>query len=103
MKVAVTYPSNITLEKAAVRTGSVWVSTIGGCDNAGKVSNGYEIIADGIDEDGNAVTGYVLGKGDVYVIEDDTDIARLLDKYTVRYLDDIPDNPTTGDLMNSNG
>ena len=103
VKVVVTYPDNIMVEKNAVRNGSVWVATVEGCNIAGKVANGYEVLADGKDEDGNDVTGYVLGKGDVYIIENDTDISRLLDKIAVRYIEDIPDVPTKGDLMNSNG
>ena len=103
VKVAIEYPDNTTIEKSAVRNGSVWVATIEGCEIAGKVLNGYSVLADGKDEDGNDVTGYVLGKGDVYIIENDTDISRLLDKIAVRYVEDIPDVPTKGDLMNSNG
>lgn len=103
VKVAVTYPDNTTVEKVAVRNGSVWVSTIEGCDIAGKVANGYEVLADGKDEDGNDVTGYVLGKGDVFIIEDSIELSRLVGKIAVRYMDEIPDVPTKGDLMNSNG
>lgn len=103
VKVVVEYPDNTTVEKTAVRNGSVWVATFEGSEVAGKVLNGYSVIADGKDEDGNEVSGYVLGKGDVYVIENNTDISRLLDKIAVRYVDDIPDVPTKGDLMNSNG
>ena len=103
VKVVSQYPDNTTIEKVAVRTGSVWVATFDGCEIAGKVGNGLSILADGIDEDGNEVSGYVLGKGDVYILENDTDISRLLEKTQVRYIDDIPDVPTKGDLMNSNG
>jgi len=103
VKVVAQYPDNTTIEKVAVRTGAVWVATFDGCEIAGKVGNGLSIIADGIDEDGNEVSGYVLGKGDVFIIENDTDISRLLEKTQVRYIDDIPDVPTKGDLMNSNG
>ena len=103
VRVVAQYPDNTTVEKVAVRTGSVWVATFDGCEIAGKVGNGLSIIADGIDEDGNEVSGYVLGKGDLFIIENDTDVSRLLDKIAVRYIEDIPDVPTKGDLMNSNG
>lgn len=103
VKVAVEYPDNTTVEKVAVRSGSVWVATLEGSEVAGKVSNGYEVLADGKDEDGNDVTGYVLGKGDVYILENGTELSRLVGKIAVRYMDEIPDVPTKGDLMNSNG
>lgn len=103
VRVAVLYPNNLTIEKVAVRTGSVWVATIDGCEVAGKVGNGLSILADGIDEDGNEVSGYVLGKGDVFILEDDSDVKRLLEKYTVRYLDEVPASPSIGDLLNING
>ena len=103
VKVAIEYPDNTTVEKTAVRNGSVWVATFEGSEVAGKVLNGYSVLADGIDEDGNDVTGYVLGKGDVFILENDTELSRLVGKIAVRYVDDIPDVPTKGDLMNSNG
>ena len=103
VKVAIEYPDNTTVEKVAVRNGSVWVATLEGSEVAGKVSNGYSVLADGKDEDGNDVTGYVLGKGDVYILENGTELSRLVGKIAVRYMDEIPDVPTKGDLMNSNG
>lgn len=103
VKVAVEYPDNTTVEKVAVRSGSVWVATLEGSEVAGKVFNGYSVLADGKDEDGNDVTGYVLGKGDVYILENGTELSRLVGKIAVRYMDEIPDVPTKGDLMNSNG
>jgi hypothetical protein len=103
VKVVATYPDNTTIEKVAVRTGAVWVATFDGCEIAGKVSNGYEVVADGIDEDGNEVSGYVLGKGDLFILENDTEIARLVEKHTVVYMDELPSTPSVGDLVNSNG
>jgi hypothetical protein len=103
VRVAVLYPNNLTIEKVAVRTGSVWVATIEGCEVAGKVGNGLSILADGIDEDGSEVSGYVLGKGDVFILENDSDVKKLLEKYTVRYLDEVPAVASVGDLLNING
>ena len=81
VKLVVQYPDNTTVEKVSVRTGSVWVATIEGCEVAGKVANGCQIVADGIDEDGNPVNGYVLGVGDVFILDDDTDASRLVGKH----------------------
>ena len=103
VKVAISYPDNTTNEKTAVRTGSVWVATIEGCEIAGKVAGGYQVTADGIDEDGNEVTGYVLGKGDVFVMEDNIDVKALVEKVAVRYLEDMPSNPVAGDFIEHHG
>ncbi len=45
--------------------GGVWVGTIAGSESAGYSENGYTVYADGSDENGNMVTGYALGKGDI--------------------------------------
>ena len=103
VRVVAQYPDNTTVEKVAVRTGSVWVATFEGCDIAGKVGNGLSILADGIDEEGNEVSGYVLGRGDLFILENDTEIARLVEKHTVVYMDELPSTPSVGDLLNSNG
>lgn len=103
VKVVMTLPDNTTKEKDAVRTGNVWVSTIDGCETAGKVTQGYSIVAGGLDEDGSEVSGYILGKGDVFVIENRNDIKSLVDKISVRYLEDIPSTPATGDLIEYGG
>lgn len=55
VKLVMKYPNNITTAKNATRVGNVWVATVDGCDTVGKVSNGYEILADGMDEQNNAV------------------------------------------------
>lgn len=99
VKLVMKYPNNTTVAKEAVRVGNVWVATVEGCQTVGKVSNGYEIVADGTDEDGNPVEGYVLGRGALLVLDDDTDIARMVGKTTMRYLDDIPSAPTKGDAL----
>ena len=103
VKVVMSLPDNTTKEKEAVRTGNVWVATVDGCEIAGKVTQGYSIVAGGLDEDGNEVTGYILGKGDVFVIENRNDIRSLVDKISVRYLEDIPSTPVMGDLIEYGG
>lgn len=103
VKVAVTYPDNRTIEKSAVRTGSVWVATLEGSELAGKVGEGFSVLADGTDEDGNEVTGYVLGKGDVFILENRNDIKSLVGKVAVRFLEDMPTSPAAGDMIEFNG
>lgn len=93
------YPDNTTTETAATRTGNVWVATFEGCNISGKVSNGLEITADGIDEAGQNVQGYVLGAGDIFILERDADIEDAISKITMRYCETIPEHPTIGDFI----
>lgn len=95
----VRYPDNSTVVKEAVRTGCVYVATIHGSGISGKVSSGYEILASGIDEDGNEVSGYVLGCGDVVVLDRDATALKGVEKFYVKYIDELPVNPAKGDLI----
>lgn len=99
MYIDVLYPDNTTKEVDCVRTGNVWVGTFEGSTLAGRVTQGYQIKADGVDENENPITGYVLGCGDVYVLDDTNDIKALVGKVALRYLDDIPASPTKGDAL----
>ena len=99
----VLYPDNTTKEVDCVRTGNVWVGTFEGSTVAGKVTQGYQIKADGVDENENAVSGYVLSCGDVYILEDTNDLKALVGKTAMRYLDDIPATPSKGDTIVVNG
>ena len=103
VKLVVAYPNNNTVERVATRVGNVWVATVEGCAICGKVEDGYQVMADGIDEQGNTVEGYVLGKGNVFVLENKIDVERLVNKFTVRYLKNLPDVPSIGDLVEFNG
>ena len=101
--VGLNYPDNTNVEKDATRQGNVWVATVEGCPIAGKTMGGFTIYADGTDEGGNEVTGYVLGNGDCYVMEKSEKISALVGKTTMRYLDDIPATPSKGDTIIVNG
>ena len=103
VKVVVSYPTNVTLEKQATFVDGLWIATVDGSQMNGVVKNGFQIIADGVDEIGNPVTGYVLGVGDVVVLERDKGIEKLVQKYAMRYLNEPPTNPSIGDMLNLNG
>ena len=103
MYIDVLYPDNTTKEVDCTRTGNVWVGTFEGSTLAGRVTQGYQIKADGVDENENPITGYVLGCGDVYILDDTNDIKALVGKTAMRYLDDIPSTPTKGDVVIVNG
>ena len=103
VKVIAKYPDNRNVEREAIRNGCVWVVTIEGCDISGKVTSGYEIVADGLDEQGQEVRGYVLGCGDIYIMDRDVSIQKNIEKYNVRYCDELPTNQVKGDVIYHNG
>ena len=49
-------------------TGGVWCATVPGTDTPGISVNGFVVEADGDDEHGSRVEGYVLGCGDVEIM-----------------------------------
>lgn len=103
VRVLVSYPNNFTVEKQAVKVDNLWIATIDGSQVNGVIKNGFQVIADGVDENNLPVNGYVLGVGDVVVLERDKGIEKLVQKYAVRYLNEPPTNPSIGDLLNLNG
>lgn len=103
VRVLVSYPNNFTVEKTAVKVDNFWIATIDGSQTNGVIKNGFQVIADGIDENNLPVSGYVLGVGDVVVLPRDKGIEKLVDRYAVRYLNEPPVNPSIGDMLNLNG
>ena len=103
VKLVVKYPDNSTIVKEAKRVGNVWVATVEGTEISGKVSNGYEVLADGTSEDGLEVSGYVLGRGDVNVLERDSKVTSMLEKAYVKFIDELPTTPAKGDVVYYNG
>ena len=57
------------------------------------------MVADGLDENGITVNGYVLGCGDLYVLDNDTNLEPLVDKSYVKYCASTPSTPMRGDLV----
>ena len=99
VKVVVHYPDNTTKQTTATRNGNVWIATFEGCEVSGKIGNGLEIDADGTDEHGQGVEGYVLGVGDLYILERDTVPSDIITKSTMRYCDVVPEHPVAGDFI----
>lgn len=96
--VTVTYPDGSIVSRAAVLTGCAWVATLDGCAKPGAVTGGYTITADGIDERGEAVSGYVLGRGDVVVLDRDGTVTVGETTYYLHLLAAKPDSPKRGDV-----
>ncbi|MBQ1428344.1 MAG: hypothetical protein IIZ06_01625, partial [Kiritimatiellae bacterium] len=66
--VAATYPDGSTTTRAAVQSANgVWVATLPATARSGRTENGLRVMVDGIDENGAAVTGYILGVADFAV------------------------------------
>ena len=101
--VSAAYPDNSIKSANCVLVGGVWVCTIAGSTSTGFSQNGYTIFADGKDENGNEVTGYVLGKGDITILEADGTITPGEDTYYVHMLSAQPSAPKEGDLWQLSG
>lgn len=97
VQIQVTYPDSQIVSKECVRTGNVWVGTLEGTSSVGSVCKGYQITASGVDEDGNEVSGYVLGAGDVVIMELDGSIYPSESADNIRIFDEQPTNPKKGD------
>ena len=99
VSVAVTYPDNTTTARAAVESAEgVWVATIPGTATSGRTTAGFKIMADGIDENGAAVTGYVLGFADFSVLSFTPVPVPGGTFYLLRYFDQAPATPKEGDV-----
>ena len=78
--------------------GGVYVGTIEGASRAGKSSEGYSIVADGVNESGSAVAGYVLGKGDIEILANTSDVTPSDAFYNVHLLSAESATPKAGDM-----
>ena len=104
VSVAVTYPDNTTTARAAVESAEgVWVATIPGTATSGRTEAGFRILADGIDENGAAVTGYVLGFADFSVLSFMPVPAPGGTFWYLRYFDTMPTTPKKGDVAKIDG
>ena len=97
------YPDNSIKTVNCVLTGGVWVGTIEGSTSTGTSENGYTIYASGIDENGNPVSNYILGKGNIEILDTDGTITPSVTVSYVHMLSAQPDNPKEGDLYPLSG
>ena len=101
--VTAAYPDSSIKTAECVLVGGVWVCTIEGSASPGESQNGYTIYADGVDENGDRVTGYVLGKGSISILENDGTITPGETTYHVHLLSSQPASPKEGDLWQLSG
>ena len=97
VSVTATYPDNSIVTKGCVLVGGCWVGTLAGTDAVGKTARGFTVTADGIDEDGNGTKGYVLGVGDLVVIDRDATASAERICHYIHLLDEKPESPNEGD------
>lgn len=92
------YPDGSNVQTSCVLIGGVWVGTLQGNSTTGVSKNGITIYASGVDENGNNVSGYVLGKGDLIVLEDSGETHPEIKSNYVKLFDELPENPSDGNL-----
>lgn len=98
VRLVVVYPDGGVQAAQCVQTGGVWVGTVEGTATSGTCENGYTVFADGTDENGNPVTGYVLGKGDVEILHADGTPSPDPARYSVKLLSASAEQPIEGDM-----
>lgn len=99
VKVVAHYPDDsATTVECAKGASGVWTATLPATATSGRVTHGFEILADGTDENGDAVTGYVLGFADFAVFTRDMTIDSGGTLYYMHYFDAAPASPKKGDV-----
>ena len=95
--VEITYPDETTETVHCVcEADGSWTATLGGNETVGKTRGGLKIMADGKDEMGVTVVGWVLGFGDVEILDPtasamptpSTHIDPLDDRYNLKQVHD---------------
>ena len=99
----VNYPDNRSVSKTCKKGVGVYVATIEGSTIPGKSLLGYTVTADGVDENGQPVTGYVLGKGDVEIVDADATLTPGETTYYIHLLQSRPETPHKGDAYVDGG
>jgi len=85
------YPDGNIVAAPCVLVGGAWVGTLEGTDTTGTVKNGFTITANGVDENGGNVRGYVLGVGDIKVLELDANAEPDPPRTFIKLYSSIPD------------
>ena len=101
VQIVAAYPDSSIKTANCVLVGGVWVGTIEGCPISGRSENGFTVFASGIDENGNPVSNYVLGKGLIEILEGDGTITPDAPSYYVHLYDEEPMTPKEGDMWHA--
>lgn len=104
VRLSAVWPDGEVETVAATRTGAgVWTATLRGCDTSGRVSEGLLVIADGTDEAGAPVTGYVLAVSDITVYTRDLTIDAGDRYWYLKLFETEPETPHEGDAYFNGG
>ena len=99
VKIVAHYPDDSATTVECVKDAAgVWTGTLPATATSGRVTHGFEVLADGLDENGDAVTGYVLGFADFAVFTRDMTIDSGGTLYYMHYFDTVPEAPKKGDV-----
>jgi len=104
--VAATFPDGSTSTRTAVQSANgVWVATLPATATSGRTAHGLRILADGADENGEAVGGYVLGVADFAVASLGISPAPEPGEtsWQMLYFDAVPGVLRKGDVAKVNG
>ena len=96
--ITVIYPDGAIVSAPCVCVGGVWVGTVAGTQTSGTSENGYTIFASGTDENNQPVENYILGKGNVEIIEADGTLSPDPARYYVKLLSAEAEQPREGDM-----
>ena len=102
IKVSVIYPDNSEHTVQASKVKDAYVVSLPACETVGKVSNGFQIIANVSDETGSVVDGFVLGVGDVSIISRAPDGEGKSVKYYLKLTSELSAN-NIGDVHFDDG
>ena len=90
----VVYPDSTGEEVACTQVGDKWIGTLAGSTVVGVVGGGLKVLADGTNEQGSAVVGWVLGFGDLKILSTTatptpaSTIQPLADQYNLKQVKD---------------
>lgn len=98
------YPDGtITTVEAARSAEGIWTATLPATQTSGRVKCGFSILADGIDENDEPVTGYTLGIADMAVYTRDLKVVPGFNGVAMHYFDAAPAFPKKGDVAPMDG
>ena len=103
VRIVAAYPDSSVKAVDCVAVGDTWVATIAGCSVSGRSENGFTVFASGVDENGDAVSNYVLGKGNIEILKADGTLSPDAPSYYVHLYEDEPDAPNEGDMWPMDG
>ena len=97
--VEIHHPDSSVEMTGCKQIGDVWSVTIKATNAIGTTEKGIIVFADGLDEYGREVKGYVLGLGDYVVVDSDGRTLPQKELTLINVVPAKPDKPNTGDAL----